>query len=156
MLFRCRSLTAITILLVLALMPGCGRKTALITPQNLVPAAISDLRYFLDENGVSLKWTYPVKMENGDELLAVEGFEVSRAEIAEEDYCEGCPVRFEKQVLVDGEVLPVKGESRTVTYNEADLRDGYRYVYKVRSRAGRWYPSRDSNLVSFTWKSPSN
>ena len=156
MFFSCRILTAITILLALTLMSGCGRKTALIPPQKMVPVAISDLRYFLDENGVSLEWTYPVKMENGDELLAIENFEVLRAEIPEEEYCEGCPVRFEKQVLVDGGPLPAKGESRTATYNEADLRDGYRYLYKVRSRAGWWYPSSDSNLVSFFWRSPSN
>ncbi len=156
MFFSCRILTAITILLALTLRLGCGRKTALIPPQKMVPVAISDLRYFLDENGVSLEWTYPVKMENGDELLVIENFEVFRAEIPEEEYCEGCPVRFGKQVLVDGGVLPAKGESRTATYNEADLQDGYRYLYKVRSRAGWWYPSCDSNLVSFSWRSPSN
>jgi len=154
MFFSCRSLTAITILLALTLMPGCGRKTALIAPQKLVPVAISDLRYFLDENGVSLEWTYPVKMENGDELRVIENFEVLRAAIPEEEYCEGCPVRFGKQVLVDGGPLPVKGESRTATYNEVDLRDGYRYLYKVRSRSAGLYSSGDSNLISFTWKSP--
>ena len=154
MFFCCRSLTAITMLLALTLLPGCGRKTALVPPQKLVPVAISDLHYFLDESGVSLKWTYPVKMENGDELLAIESFEVLRAEIPEEEYCEGCPVRFEKQVLIDGGPLPVSGESRTAVYKEADLRDGYRYQYKVRSRAGRWYPSNDSNIISFTWRSP--
>ena len=154
MFFSCRSLTTITILLALILMPGCGRKTALIPPQKLVPVAISDLRYFLDESGVSLEWTYPAKMENGDELQAIESFEVLRAEIPEEEYCEGCPVRFEKQVLVDGGPLPATGESRTAAYKEADLQNGYRYLYKVRSRAGWWYPSSDSNIVLFTWRSP--
>lgn len=156
MFFSCRNLTLITILLILALMPGCGRKTALIPPQKMVPVAISDLRYFLDENGVRLEWTYPVKMENGVELLAIENFEVFRAEIPEEEYCDGCPVRFGKQVLVDGGVLPAKGESRKATFIESDLQNGYRYLYKVRSRAGQWYPSSDSNLISFTWKLPSN
>ena len=55
MIFSCRSFTVIIMLLVLTLMPGCGRKTDLIPPQKLVPVAISDLRYFLDETGVSLK-----------------------------------------------------------------------------------------------------
>ena len=135
-------------------MPGCGRKTALTPPQKLVPVAISDLRYFLDESGVSLEWTYPAKMENGDELLAIESFEVLQAKILEEEYCKGCPVRFAKQVSVDGGVLPATGESRTATYEEADLQNGYRYLYKVRSRTGWWYPSSDSNMVSFTWSTP--
>ena len=149
MFFSCRSLTAITILLVLALMPGCGRKTALIPPQKFVPVAISDLRYVLDESGVSLEWTYPEKMENGDELQAVESFEILRAEILKEDYCEGCPVQFNRQVSVDGGPLPETGESRTTAYKDTDLQDGYRYLYKVRSLAGRWYASGDSNIISF-------
>ena len=156
MFISCRSLAAIIMLLALTLMPGCGRKTALIPPQKLAPVAITDLSYFLDESGVTLKWTYPVKMENGDELLAIEGFEVSWAEIAEEEYCKGCPVQFEQHDLVSGGDLPVTGESTTATYKEADLRDGYRYLYKVRSQAGWWYPSSDSNIISFAWRSPPN
>jgi hypothetical protein len=155
MLFRCRSFTVITILLALALLiPGCGRKTALIAPQKMAPVAISDLRYFLGENGVRLEWTYPAKVENGDELSAIENFEVLRAEIPEKEYCEGCPVRFDKQALVEAGVLPAKGEERTATYKEVDLREGFRYLYKVRSRAAGLYPSSDSNVISFTWKSP--
>jgi hypothetical protein len=133
-------------------MPGCGRKTALIPPQKFVPVAISDLRYALDESGVSLEWTYPEKMENGDELQAVESFEILRAEILKEDYCEGCPVQFNRQVSVDGGPLPETGESRTTAYKDTDLQDGYRYLYKVRSLAGRWYSSGDSNIISFIWE----
>lgn len=154
MFFSCRSLAAITLLLALTLLPGCGRKTALTPPQKLVPVAISDLHYFLDESGVSLQWTYPVKMENGDELLAIESFEVLRAAIPEEEYCGGCPVRFAKHASVAGGLLPATGASRMATYKEADLQDGYRYLYKVRSRAGWWYPSSDSNIVSFAWRRP--
>jgi len=149
-----RSLPVITLLLVSALMPGCGKKSALIPPQQLVPVAINDLRYFLDENGVSLKWTYPAEMESGHELRAIESFELLRAEIPVKDYCEGCPVRFEKLVQIDGGLLPESGESRTAAYKEADMREGYRYLYKVRSRSGWWYSSRDSNIISFTWRSP--
>jgi hypothetical protein len=156
MFTSCRSLTAIAIILALTLMPGCGRKTDLVPPQKLVPVAISDLSYSLDENGVTLKWTYPVKMENGDELLAIEGFEVLWAEIAEEEYCKGCPVQFARLDLVSGGNLPATGESRTATYQETDLRDGFRYLFKVRSQAGWWYPSSDSNIVSFSWGSSPN
>ena len=156
MFFSCRNLTAITMLLALTLMPGCGKKTPLVPPQKLVPVAINDLRYFLDESGVSLKWTYPVEMENGDELSAIESFEVLRAEIPEEEYCEGCPIRFKKQGLIDGGPVPASGENRTALYKEADLRDGYRYQYKVRSRTGWWYTSKDSNIISFTWRSSPN
>ena len=149
-----RSLSVITLLLVSVLMPGCGKKSALIPPQQLVPVAINDLQYFLDENGVSLQWTYPAEMQSGAELQAIESFELLRAEIPEKDYCKECPVRFDKQVLIDGGPLPESGESRTAAYREADMREGYRYLYKVRSRAGWWYPSSDSNIITFTWRSP--
>ena len=151
MVISCRSFTAVTIMLTLVLMSGCGRKTALIPPQKFVPVAISDLRYFFDESGVSLEWTFPEKMENGDELPGIESFEVLRAEILQEDYCEGCPVQFNKQVSVEGGPLPVTGESKTAVYKETGLQDGYRYLYKVRSRAGLWYSSGDSNIISFIW-----
>jgi len=149
-----RTLQVVTLFMMLALMPGCGKKSALMPPQQLVPVAINDLRYFLDESGASLKWTYPAEMESGEELQTIESFELLRAEIPEKDYCEGCPVRFEKQVQIDGGPLSQSGESKTAAYRDAEMRDGYRYLYKVRSRAGWWYQSSDSNIISFTWRSP--
>jgi len=150
----CRSLTAVILFLFMALLPGCGRKTALVPPQKLVPEAINDLRYVLYENGASLKWSYPAKMENGDTLQAIESFELYRAEMPEEKYCEGCPVRFEEPEEIAGGRLPASGEGRTAVYTELNLQHGYRYLYKVRSRAGWWYPSSDSNIVTFVWHVP--
>lgn len=153
MFFHCR-IVALVLLLASALLPGCGRKTALIPPQQLVPVAINDLRHTLDENGVTLKWTYPAKMENGDELSAIESFEILRAKIPADQFCDGCPVQFEEPVEIDGGYLPASGESRTAEYSEGHLQEGYHYLYKVRSRAGWWYPSSDSNVISFTWRVP--
>ena len=146
-----RSFTAVTVFLLITLLFGCGRKTALVPPQKLVPVAINDLRYVLDENGVTLKWSYPAEMENGDELQAIESFEVQRAVIPVDEFCEGCPVQYEEPVEIDGGRLPASGDTRTAAYTEGYLQSGYRYLYKVRARAGWWYPSGDSNVVSFVW-----
>ena len=154
MLLGCRSFTVVTVLLFIALLPGCGRKTALIPPQKLVPLAINDLRYFLDENGVTLKWSYPSAMENGDELQGIESFEVQRAVISEAEYCDGCPVQYEEPLEIEGGSLPESGETRTAVFTDAYPQNGKRYFYKVRSRAGWWYPSRDSNIVFFVWRQP--
>lgn len=43
---------------------------------------------------------------------------------------------------------------RTAEYTEGFLQNGKRYLYKIRSRAGWWYPSGDSNVVSFVWSVP--
>ena len=144
-----RRFTAVTVLLFILLLSGCGRKTALVPPQKLVPVSINDLRYVLDENSVTLKWSYPTKMENGDELQAIEIFEIYRAVIPVEEFCEGCPVQYEEPIEVDGGHLPPAGGARSGAYTEAYLQSGYRYLYKVRSRAGWWYASADSNVVSF-------
>ena len=154
MLYSRRCLTVITPLLLLILISGCGKKSALIPPQELVPVAINDLRYSLDERGAYFTWTFPEEMVSGDALQAIESFELLWTAIPEKDYCEECPVRFDKQVLINGGELPSSGASRRAEYMEEDLREGYHYMYKVRSRAGWWYPSSDSNIISFTWKSP--
>ena len=150
----CRSCTTIIFLLLITVLAGCGKKTTLTPPQKLVPARINDLRYILDENGVTLKWSYPTKMENGDALQAIESFEVYRAVIPEEEFCQGCPVVYGDRVEIDGGRLPEKGETRTASYTDRSPQNNYRYLYKVLSRAGWWYPSGDSNIVSFVWRVP--
>jgi len=149
-----RRITALTALLLILLLSGCGKKTALIPPQKLVPVIINDLRYILDESGVTLKWSYPTKMENGDELGVIETFQIYRAAVPESEFCQGCPVQFEEPVEIDGGRLPASGDIRTASYSEGYLQNGYHYLYKVRSRAGWWYPSSDSNIVSFVWSVP--
>lgn len=149
-----RSCTTVTVLLLITLVTGCGKKMPLVPPQKLVPVSINDLQYSLDENGVTLKWSYPVKMENGDPLQAVASFEVYRAAIQEKDFCRECPVQYEEPIEIDGGQLPKPGETRTALYTDGHLQSGYRYHYKVRSRAGWWYPSGDSNIISFVWQVP--
>jgi fibronectin type 3 domain-containing protein len=146
-----RNLSAVCLGLLVIAMVGCGRKTDLVLPQSLVPVAIKDLRYSLDEKGVTLQWSYPYKMETGDELTEIDSFEVFRAAMPDDDYCDGCPVRFDKPIIIDGDVLPDSGRKKTARYTEGNLQIGFRYIYKVRSRAKWWYPSRDSNRVSFIW-----
>jgi len=150
----CRSISAICIALIMIGLAGCGRKTDLILPQSLVPVAIKDLRYALDENGVTLQWSYPRKLETGDELAEIDSFEVFRAAMPAEDYCEGCPLRFDGPIIIDGAVLPESGRRKSARFTESGLQVGYRYIYKVRSRAKWWYPSRDSNIVAFVWMVP--
>ena len=151
---RWHSITAVSVIVLITLLAGCGKKAPLVPPQKLVPVRVNDLRYVLDEFGVTLKWSYPARMENGDALEAVEKFEIYRASVPEKDFCQGCPVQFEDPVEIEAGRLPPAGETRTAAYTEGYLQNGYRYHYMVRSRAGWWYPSADSNVVSFTRGAP--
>lgn len=145
------NLATAAVFLLITMLAGCGHKTSLVPAQKLAPERINDLRYTLGESGVTLQWSYPTKKENGEPLQVVKSFEVYRSGIPAEEYCQGCPVRFEEPLEIDGGRLDKPGETRTALYTDTDMKKEYRYHYKVRSRSSRWYPSGDSNIVSFVW-----
>jgi len=139
----------IALLLVISLLiTGCGRKTPPVPPETVLPTPISDLRQQLDEHGVTLIWTAPSRTVQGDKLARIDGFELLRAVVGEDDYCEGCPINFGRPIKISpDEILP--GDK--VRYREAVLRPGYHYFYKVRTKLGWYYASDDSNIISFAW-----
>jgi uncharacterized protein len=137
------------VLILVLLLPACGRKTMPVPPQDVEPVPVADLRYRLDEQGVTLSWTAPARTVAGSKLGAVEGFEIHRAEVPEEQYCPGCPLPFGPPIKYRGAPLQ---PGRAVSYTEKKLRPGHRYFYKIRTRFGWHLTSQDSNQISFTWK----
>ncbi|MCF6290708.1 MAG: hypothetical protein L3J03_06920 [Desulfobacterales bacterium] len=137
------------------LLVGCGRKTLPVPPQGLLPAPISDLAYTLDADGVTLTWSYPMRLENGEPLDQVDGFELIRAVMPEKDGCAGCPIPFQGPEKIPVRALNEAGTGSgpaRVSYHLPLDRPGHRYTFKVRSfRSGVWRSSRDSNTVSFVW-----
>lgn len=139
-------------LLAAVLLAGCGKKTPPVPPQTVLPAPIQDLRYELNEKGVTLRWTYPTRTVQGERLpYRIKEFELYRAVMPEKDYCPGCPITFEQPVTIKAE--PSEAD-KTVSFTEALLRPGQRYVYEVRSKAGWYVTSNASNTVSFFWNIP--
>ncbi len=139
----------LTLLLALSLLiSGCGRKTPPVPPETVLPTVISDLRQHLDEHGVTLTWTAPTRTVQGDKLSKIDGFELLRAVVAEDDYCEGCPIKFGRPIKINAnEAKP----GSKITYREAVLRPGYRYLYQVRTKLGWYHASGGSNIISFAW-----
>lgn len=136
---------------VLLLYAGCGKKTRPVPPGDVLPAPITDLAYELDEKGVTLTWTLPVRTVRGERLpYRIEKFEIERAVVAVKDYCEGCPVVFGEPVEI---TVPVAAKGQ-LTYREALLRPKHRYFYRVRSKAGWLVSSEVSNTVSLLWETP--
>lgn len=129
---------------------GCGKKTRPVPPDAVLPAGITDLDYRLDEKGVRLSWSCPSRTVQDERLpYRIEGFELWRAVVALKDDCPGCPIPFGPPME-----LPAECEAGRAHYQETLLRPGYRYVYRVRTKAGWYVASDDSNTVSVVWDTP--
>lgn len=132
---------------------ACGFKDKPVPPQQALPKAIDDLRADMHAQGATLSWSYPKETLTGRDVDEIDGFEVYRAEIPGQSYCATCPVPYTSRVTVAGGLI-APGGGRVATYEVRDVRPGHVYVFMVRSRAGWWVESQDSNEVSFFWQTP--
>ncbi len=135
------------------LFSGCGYKTMPVPPDNIVPKPIEDLRYTVDEKGVTLTWSYPIETIKGTDLVEIASFEVYRAVVSPGSYCPTCPIAFGEPIAVDGGMVSAESRQKG-RYESALLRSGEKYFFKVRSRTSWWAASPDSNIVSFVWHMP--
>jgi hypothetical protein len=135
------------------MLSACGYKTLPVPPQQMVPKPITDLNYELSDKGVTLSWSFPTETVTGEDLTELDTFEVFRAVVAVDDYCETCPIPYGQPISIAGGGVPRKG-SRTGNYETTLLRQGHLYFFMVRSRSGWWAESADSNIVSFLWDKP--
>lgn len=134
------------VLFSLTLLVGCGRKTPTVPPQAVVAQAISDLHFQVDDEGVTLTWTYPRLSVANERISNIRTFIISKASIPAADYCAGCPVVFDYQFKVDATALEPGNQ---VTYRDTDLAPGYHYVYLVRASSGWRVVSKPSNRITF-------
>jgi hypothetical protein len=146
----CLSLTAAFFMLFFS---GCGFKDKPIPPQQVVPRVITDLRYQLTDKGVTLSWSYPVETVTGRDITEISSFDVYRAVVPAKDYCASCPIPFSRATNLPGGAVPDEGR-KTATFESTLLRPGNMYFFKVRSKAGWWAQSKDSNIISFLWNIP--
>ena len=91
-----------TMLLAVVLLSACGRKGPPVPLRQTAPAQITDLRYEIHDGGVTLLWSYPQTTAQGEPLPRIDRFEILRAEVAERDYCPGCPLHYDLPLELDG------------------------------------------------------
>ncbi len=139
--------------LLLAGLNGCGYKTMPVAPQASTPRPVTDLSYELTGDGAILRWTYPKETVTGEDLQQIDSFQLYRAELPADDYCETCPIPFSSPISLPGGLLPEKG-SRQGSWETGSLQPGRMYFFTLRSRSGWLAESGDSNIVSFTWATP--
>lgn len=145
----------LVVFVVLLILSACGKKTVPVAPQTLVPQPITDLSAHLDEKGVTLYWSMPRYNENGTPLSDLDGFDIARAVVPEEDACDDCPLPFGMPVRVEAVIPLTPAESYIQYYTEALLRPHHRYYYQVRTVKKGWgVTSGPSNTVAFSWDTP--
>lgn len=142
-----KRLAVLVLLISLALVAGCGRKTQPMPPKAVIAETITDLRSQLDDQAVTLTWTYPRLSINGARIDTIRAFIVYKAQVPASDYCGGCPVVYDYEVEVDARKLEPGSQ---VTFRDTDLTAGYHYVYMVRSNSGWRILSKDSNRIDFS------
>ena len=135
---------------------GCGYKDLPVAPATVVPEPIADLLYQVSDKGLELTWSFPVKTIQGSPITDISTFDLYRAAVPLADYCGGCPIPFGKAIEVDGGVVFDAKLRRKTSYNTSDLKSGYKYFYKVKSRTSWLAASDDSNIITFVWYQPAN
>ncbi len=142
-----KRLTALIIILALVFVSGCGRKTPPVPPKAVIAKAITDLRSQLDDEAVTLTWTYPRLSVNGARIDTIRTFTVYKAQVPEDDYCSGCPVVYDFEFDIDAKGIEAGNEVR---FRDTELQAGYHYIYMVRSNSGWRIMSKDSNRIDFS------
>lgn len=132
---------------------ACGYKDNPIPPYQLIPLAVTDLQYQLNDRGVALLWSYPTTTVTGDDITDTLTFDLYQAVVPVESYCQTCPIPFVEPIALPGGVLSPDGNT-TGTHQLTVLQPRHLYFFKVRSKRGWWINSKDSNVVSFQWNTP--
>jgi hypothetical protein len=135
------------------LLGGCGYKTKPAAPQASTPRPVTDLSYELTGKGAILRWTYPKETITGEDLQGIDSFQLYRAELPEDEYCETCPIPFGKPLRLPGGILLDKS-SRQGSWETGSLQAGRIYFFMLRSQSGWLAESADSNIISFSWQTP--
>ena len=133
---------------------GCGFKNHPVPPDTVVPKAIKDLRFDAEAKGMKLSWSFPIETIKGSNIDDLASFELYRAEVPLKDYCGNCPIPFAEPLKQPGGVTMEDGKKRRADYMLTDLRPGYKYFFKIRSRTSWFAESADSNIITFVWNIP--
>jgi predicted small lipoprotein YifL len=143
------------LLLILALLTlsACGKKGALMPPEALVPAAVSDLKVQQSGEAFRISWSAPSKEKGGRPLRDLAGFNLFKRIIAGDGTdCSTCPDSWQLLAAVDsdnpGETL--KSGSAFIRYDR-NIPSGQTSQYRLLalSKSGGFSAPATSPLVKF-------
>jgi len=133
------------IIILVFLLPGCGKKAPPIPPRQKPVPAVSDLKYNIDGDILTLAWPIP----KGKEKVDLDGFIVYRYKRSVSDSpCKNCPKLFQK--VSDIPIHTPGYENKNIEYRE-EIEKGFVYMYKVVLYTKSGAQSQDSNYINFNF-----
>jgi hypothetical protein len=145
------SLAITTIIVVAALLTGCGAPGDPVPPMPPVATTIADLSAHQMGDGVALNFSLPNKTIRGDRLQQPPAIEILRGELKPDGSPN--PKSFHVVETIPGELAAkYQSEDRTqvitpIAPAENHSASGFDAVFAVRTRASRKRDSADSNVV---------
>ena len=137
------------IIILVFLLPGCGKKGPPVPPRHKPIPAVSDLKYGIYGNMLTLTWTIPKEKEKAKS--APDGFIVYRSKrpISDSD-CKNCQKLFQKVSDIPADIkIDAPGyKNNNIEYRE-EIERGFVYTYKVVLYTKSGAQSRDSNNINF-------
>jgi len=135
------------IIILIFLLPGCGKKGPPVPPSQKPVPAVSDLKYSIDGDTLTLTWTIPKEIEKGTTVS--DGFIVYRYKRPISDSpCKNCPKLFKR--VSDITNYSPGYENKNIEYRE-EIEKGFVYTYKVVLYTKSGAQSRDSNYIDFNF-----
>jgi predicted small lipoprotein YifL len=140
------------VFLILFTLCGCGKRGALIPPEALVPAPVTNLAVVQQGDHFQVSWSAPTKEQGGTRLKDLAGFILFRRVLlpANQD-CEECAGAYAERARIDLEYLQdTRHIGNLYFFDDRDLKKDLSYQYKVRSFSADGAQSRDSNKAHHT------
>jgi predicted small lipoprotein YifL len=140
------------VFLILTTLCGCGKRGALIAPEALVPAPVTNLTVIQQGDHFQVSWSAPTKEQGGAHLKDLAGFILFRRVLLPADQdCEECAGAYAERARIDLEYLQdTRRVGSLYLFDDRDLKKELSYQYKVRSFSADGAQSRDSNKAHRT------
>ena len=142
-----RAILILTLLTPLTLLAGCGKKGALVPPEALAPAPVSNLAVSQQGDRFQVSWSPPTREEAGAPLKDLAGFLLfRRVLLPPAEDCEECPSAYAERARIDlAYPQGIRRSGSLILFDDSDLKTGQSYQYKVRAFTFDGVQSRDSN-----------
>ena len=127
---------AVTMVLAIAVLPACGRKTDPLTPDSPRPAAITDVKIAVRDAVAYLSWPVPSKNVEGKALdpADIAAFRIYRAEVRSDSKR---PLYRQVAEITMADPAPATVRNGIVSWSDSGLQFGRVYVYRIRAYSAR-------------------